>query len=64
VIMQRWISAAISRVLMFSQSHFKILALTDVKMIGPWPSHRVPYNMEIYRWAAVTQVSRDRNEPI
>jgi hypothetical protein len=54
VIMQRWISAAIPRVLMFSQSRFEILALTDVEVIGPWPSHGVPYNMEIYRWAAVT----------
>ena len=63
MIMQRWISAAIKKVLMFSQSRFEILALTDVEVIGPWPSHGVPYDMEIYRWALVTQVSRDRGEP-
>lgn len=59
MVMQTRMSAAIPRVLMISQSVLEILALTDVEAVGQGPSYGIPYDVEIYRWAIVAQVSRD-----
>ena len=52
-------SAVILRVLMISQFVLEILALIDVEAVGQGPSYGIPYDVEIYRWAIVAQVSRD-----
>ena len=59
MIMQTRMLAAIPRVIMISQSVPEILALTDVEAVGQRPNYGILYDVEMYHWAIVAQVSRD-----